>query len=95
MTPTPKRKAIDMTEIINLLARELEAALAQGMTRDEARNRAEVAVRMEYGGERVYIASHPKRARAVQLARLELRTTREIAVATGLTIRRVQQLRRG
>ncbi len=90
-----KRKAIDMTEIINLLARELEAALAQGLTRDEARTRAEVAVRSEYGGERVYIASHPKRQRAVQVARMELRTTREIAAATGIPARTVRRLRTG
>lgn len=89
------RKGIDMTEIINLLARELEAALAQGLTRDEARTRAEVAVRSEYGGERVYIASHPKRARAVQLARLELRSTRELSVATGIPARTVRRLRTG
>lgn len=89
------RKVIAMTEIIDLIARELESALAQGMTREEARARADLAARSEYGGERVYIASHPKRARAVQLARLELRSTRELSVATGIPARTVRRLRTG
>ena len=84
-----------MTEIIDFIARELEAALAAGMTRDEARRAAEIKTRSTFAGERPYIAAHPKRQRAVQIASLNLRTTREIAAATGLTVRRVQQLRRG
>ena len=83
-----------MTEIIRKLALHLERALTQGMTRDEAVRQADVAIRAEYAGERVYIAGLPKQNRAVQIARLEMRSTREIAVATGLTIRRVQQLKR-
>lgn len=89
-----KRKGADMTEIIRKLALHLERALTQGMTRDEAVRQADVAIRAEYAGERVYIAGLPKQNRAVQIARLEMRSTREIAVATGLTIRRVQQLKR-
>lgn len=83
-----------MTEIIDFIARELEAALAAGMTRDEARRQAEIRTRHTFAGERPYIAAHPKRQRAVQIAALNLRSNREIAVATGLSIRRVQQLRK-
>jgi len=73
----------------------LDAALAQGMTRAEARQAAEVAVRQKYAGERVYIAALPKQRRAWQVARLNLRTSREIAAATGLPLRTVQRLRSG
>lgn len=74
---------------------ELERALSQGMTRDEARRVTEVAVRQKYAGERVYIAALPKQRRAVQLARLEKRTQVQISLATGLSVRQVRRIRNG
>jgi len=74
---------------------ELERALAQGLTRDEARRAAEVAVRQKYAGERVYVAALPKQRRALQVARLNLRTSREISLVSGLPLRTVQRLRSG
>lgn len=55
----------------------------------------EVQVRRDWGGERVYIPSLPKQRRAVQLAKLNLRTQREMAVATGLSVRGVRKILRG
>lgn len=82
-----------MTEIINFMARELERALSAGLTRDEARLRAETAVRTQFAGERPYISALPK-SRAVQIARNNLISNREAATRTGLSIRRIQQLRK-
>ncbi len=84
-----------MTEIIDFIARELERALASGMTRDEARRHAEVATRSTFAGERPYIAAYPKQRRAVQIAKLEMHSTREIVAATGMSARTVRRLRTG
>ena len=84
-----------MTEIIDFIARELEQALAQGMTRDEARRQAEIKTRSTFAGERPYIAGYPKQRRAVQIAKLELRSAREVAVASGIPLRTVQRMRSG
>lgn len=84
-----------MTEIINFIARELEQALARGLAPDEARQAAEVATRHTFAGERVYIAGHPKRQRAVQIAALNLGTTREVVAATGMNQRTVRRILRG
>jgi DNA-directed RNA polymerase specialized sigma24 family protein len=81
--------------MIRDMLESLEKALAQGMTRDEARQAAEIAVRQKYAGERVYVAALPKQRRAVQIAKLTLRSSREIAAATGLPLRTVQRLRSG
>lgn len=88
-----KRKGISMTEIIDFMARELERALGQGLTRDEARRATEIATRSQFAGERPYIAALPK-SRAVQIARNNLISNREAAARTGLSIRRIQQLRK-
>lgn len=82
-----------MTEIINFIARELELALGRGMGPAEARQAAEVATRARFAGERPYIAAMPKQ-RAVQIARNNMISNREAATRTGLSIRRIQQLRR-
>ena len=92
---TKPRKDSKMTEILNACLRALEAAVAQGLTGQEARRAAEVSVRAEFGGERIYVPSLPKQARAVQLARLNLQTTRAMSVASGLPLRTVQRLRSG
>lgn len=84
-----------MTEIIDFIARELEQALAQGMTRDEARRYAERQTRQMFAGERPYIAAYPKQRRAAQLAKLELRSCREIAIKSGIPLRTVQRLKYG
>lgn len=81
-----------MTEIIDFIARELEQALASGLTRDEARRTAEIATRTRFAGERPYVSAMPKQ-RAVQIARNNLISNREASVRTGLSIRRIQQLR--
>lgn len=61
---------------------------------DTARQ-VEVKIRMQYGGERVYVAGLPKQSRAVQLAKLEKRTQIEMALATGLSVRQVRRIRNG
>lgn len=83
-----------MTEIIDFIARELERAMGQGMTRDEARKAAEVATRTQFAGERPYIAGYPKQRRAVQLAKLDKRTTQEVVAVTGLSRQHVWRLRK-
>lgn len=84
----------EVADMIDTMLRELERALSLGMTREEARLAAEVAVRTEYAGERVYVASLPKQRRAVHMARLEKRTTQEIVAATGLSRQHVWRLRK-
>lgn len=83
-----------MTEIIDFLARELERALASGQDIVQARQAAEVAVRTEYAGERVYIAGLPKQRRAVQLAALNTQATREIVAITGMSRQHVWRLKK-
>lgn len=61
---------------------------------DTARQ-VEVKIRMQYGGERVYVASLPKQSRAVQLAKLEKRTQVQMALATGLSVRQIRRIRNG
>ena len=84
-----------MTEILNACLRALEAAAAQGLTGDAARRAAEIDVRGQFGGERLYVPSLPKQRRAVQLARLELRSSRALAAASGMPLRTVQRLKSG
>ena len=84
-----------MSELIHFLAERLAQGLASGQAVGEAMRSAEVAVRAEFGGERIYVKSLPKQKRAVQLARLNLRTTRELAVATGIPERTVRRLTTG
>lgn len=92
----PKRKEQNaVTEILNACLRALEAAAAHGLTGQEARRAAEVDIRRQFGGERIYIPSLPKQARAVQLARLELKSTRDLAAASGLPVRTVRRITRG
>lgn len=62
---------------------------------DQVGRDVEVKLRQTYGGERIYIASLPKQRRAAQLAKLNLRTQREMAVATGLSVRGVRKILRG
>jgi len=62
---------------------------------DEAARSVEVRIRMQYGGERIYVASLPKQARAVQLAKLERRTQVQMAAATGLSVRQIRRIRNG
>ena len=62
---------------------------------DEAARSVEVKIRMQYGGERIYVASLPKQARAVQLAKLERRTQVQMAAATGLSVRQIRRIRNG
>ena len=83
-----------MTEIIDFIARELEQALAQGMTRDEARRHAERKTRQMFAGERPYIAGLPKQRRAVQVARLETRSTSQIAVSCGISRQHAWRLKK-
>lgn len=84
-----------MTEILNACLRALAEASAQGLDGPAARQAAEVAIRAEFGGERIYVPSLPKQARAVQLARLNLKSTRDLSAASGLPVRTVRRITRG
>ncbi len=81
--------------MIKEMCDELARALAQGMTTEEARLNTEAFIRRTYGGEEIYVAKQPKRQRAIQLAQLQLRTTRELAVASGMNVRTVKRIING
>jgi len=84
-----------MTEIIHFIRQEFERAIAAGKPLDVAGTEVEIAVRATFAGERPYIAAYPKQRRAVQIAKLNLKTTRELSVATGIPVRTVSRLRSG
>lgn len=89
------RKGPTVTEIVHFIATELERALAQGLNQAAARQAAEAATRATFAGERPYIPALPKQQRAVQLARLQLASTRDLAVASGMNVRTVRRITRG
>ena len=84
-----------MTEIIRFILEQFERELAAGRSLAEAGSNAELATRQTFAGERPYIAGYPKRQRAVQIAQLNLRTTREMAAASGMNERTVRRIVRG
>lgn len=84
-----------MTEIIKFIRDQFERELAGGRSMAEAGTNVEIAVRTTFAGERPYIAGYPKQARAVQLAKLQHLKTVDMALATGITVRRVRQIMRG
>lgn len=84
-----------MTEIIKFIRDQFERELGGGRSLAEAGTNVEIAVRTTFAGERVYIAGYPKQARAVQLAKLQHLKTLDMALATGITVRRVRQIMRG
>jgi len=87
------RKGSKMSELIDELFRALGAA---GVTvTDTARLDVMTHIRQEFGGERVYVPSLPKQARAVQLARLERHRQVDVATRTGLSVRTVRRHLRG
>lgn len=90
-----QRKGASMTEIIKFLRDEIERGMATGRSLHDAAVDAELVLRRTFAGERVYIAGYPKQQRAGQLARLNLQTTRELAVASGIPVRTVRRLRSG
>lgn len=90
-----KRKGASMTEIIRFIREQFERELAAGRSLAEAGSSAELATRQTFAGERPYIAGYPKQRRAVQIAQLNLKTSRELSVASGLPLRTVQRLRSG
>lgn len=86
-----------MTTELKAMIHDLIRALRESgidVPTDTARQ-VEVKIRMQYGGERVYVASLPKQARAVQLAKLEKRTQVQMALVTGLSVRQVRRIRNG
>ncbi len=67
----------------------------------DAKVAAEVHVRREFRGERVYVASRPKQMRAQQIAQTQKAlgtaavTLKRLAQASGIPIRSVKRLRNG
>lgn len=87
-----------MTKGVEEMVRDMAAAFFRvtGVApTPEQQQAVEMEVRQQFAGERVYVAGQPKRQRAVQLARLNLTRTRDMAEATGISERRVRQLMRG
>lgn len=84
-----------MTEILKFIRDDLERQLKAGQTINDAVQNVELHVRETFAGERPYIAGHPKQRRAVQIAKLERHTQRQIAIDTGLSIRHIRRLRTG
>lgn len=84
-----------MTEIIKFIRDEIERAMTAGRTLHDAAQDAEIAVRRTFAGERPYIAGYPKQQRAVQIAKLTAKTTRDICAATGMKPRMVRYITRG
>ena len=82
-----------MSEMIRSM---LEYARRAGVSiPDDASKQIEVAIRAEFGGERVYIQQLPKQKRLVQIARLNRKLTREIVAATGIPERSARRLLKG
>ena len=84
-----------MTEILKFIRDNLERELKAGQTVPDALQAVELNVRHTFAGERPYIAAFPKQRRAVQVAKLERHTQRQIAVTTGLSVRHIRRLRTG
>lgn len=61
---------------------------------DTVAQNVETRLRQTYGGERVYVAHLPKQNRIQQIAKLNGLDNRQIANRTGLSIRRIQQLKK-
>ena len=81
--------ADNLREILDIAKRECpeipEAALA----------RIDLAIRIAFGGQRLYIANQKKRARLAMLAELnEQQDAARIAEVLGVSVRRVQQLKK-
>ena len=55
----------------------------------------ETKIRQQYRGESIYIAGPSRQLRARQLASLERMKLRDMAVATGLSIRTIKRIRNG
>lgn len=88
-----KQKGKKLGEIINEL---LAAIRAAGVAvPDNVAREVEVHARREFGGERIYIPSLPKQARAVQIAKLNKMDDLQVAQRTGLSIRQVRRIKRG
>ena len=82
--------------MINELVKRIAAGLSNGDTPQQAALDAELQVRAEYGGERIYIPSLPKQRRSVQLKSLtQCRTQIQKASALGITVRGVRKILRG
>lgn len=61
---------------------------------DTAATDVKLKLQSLYGGERVYVPSLPKARRAVQLAKLEKRTTGQIAAACGISRQHAWRLKK-
>jgi hypothetical protein len=81
-----------LTMIVRRIAVEYHRAIVSGEAPAQAEQTAFLAVSAEFAGERVYIAGLPKAQRARQIAKLKRDSTRNMAVALGVTQRRIQQL---
>jgi len=88
-----KKGGAKVTEILKFFADEFERVAGVKLNAEQRRE-VEVATRLTYAGERPYIAAYPKQTRAVQIAKLNALDNRQISQNTGLSIRRVQQLRK-
>lgn len=87
---------MDIIDAIFASLRDQGVAIPQ-----EAKVAAEVRVRREFKGERVYVASRTKQARSHQIAQAGLAlgtgavTLKRLAQASGIPIRTVKRLRNG
>lgn len=84
-----------MTEIIRFMRDVFQREISAGVPLPQASATVERELRNTFAGERVYIAGYPKQRRAVQLAKMQKMRTIDMAVATGLSVRRVRQIVRG
>jgi len=85
-----------MTELAKMINDIIAAIRAAGGTvPDGADVSVEISIRQRYRGEAPYIAGPSRQLRARQLASLEQMKLRDMAVATGLSVRTIKRIRNG
>lgn len=84
-----------MSELIKAMLTALQQGLREGLPEPEAARRAEVRIRQQFGGERVYVQRLPKQVRQVQVAELSTCTQIVTAERTGLSVRQVRRIKNG
>lgn len=86
----------EIAQMISTLVQSFLRATSNGKTPEEAARIAEIELRSEYAGERVYIAALPKERKVHQLRELGTTTMslREKSQALGIPYKTVTRLKR-
>ena len=84
-----------MSELFDFYRSRLESMLSQGTSVGDATLQAQIDTELQFRGERVYIAGPSRQVRARQVAKLGQMKIRDMAVATGLSVRTIKVIRNG